>query len=121
MPRQVLPTPAEARRPTPLREQASKVIIPRPPAGWQGGIFMEREKILEALAQTYERAYQEYRTLMALGTQLLKDGKQETYRDVEQYANGKSCLLDGISLAAAFLGIEWDELTRKNTFEEVQA
>lgn len=82
---------------------------------------MEREKILEALAQTYERAYQEYRTLMALGTQLLKDGKQETYRGVEQYANGKSCLLDGISLAAASLGIEWDELTRRNTFEEVQA
>ncbi len=40
---------------------------------------MEREQVLATLAQTYDDAYREYQTLMALGTQLLKDGKRETY------------------------------------------
>ena len=82
---------------------------------------MEREKIIEALARTFESAYQEYQTLMDLATQILKDGKQETYHEVERYANGKSCLLDGISLAAAALGIDRDELVKRSIIEEVQA
>ncbi len=50
---------------------------------------MEQEKIISILAQAYESAYREYQTLMALGTQLLKDGKHETYHEVAWYANGK--------------------------------
>ena len=57
---------------------------------------------------------------MSLVTQLLKDGKQEAYHEVERYANGKSCLLDGIQLAASALGISWDELLEGTTYKEVQ-
>ncbi len=80
---------------------------------------MEREQILSALAQAYDDTYREYQTLMALGTQLLKDGKHETYREVEWYTNEKSCLLDGIAQAAAALGIDWDELVKRTEREEV--
>lgn len=75
---------------------------------------MEREEIVKALAQAHESAYREYQTLMALGTQLLKDGKHETYHEVAWYTNEKSCLLDGLKLAAAALGIDWDELISNN-------
>lgn len=81
---------------------------------------MKRKEILKALAQTYEDTYREYRTLMALGTQLLNDGKHETYHEVEWYTNGKVCLLDGISLAASSLGISWDELLDNAKQKEAQ-
>ncbi len=74
---------------------------------------MEREKILDILSQTYDKVYGEYQTLMSLGTQLLHDGKHRTYHEVERYINGKTCLLDGISMAAASLGIDWDELVKR--------
>ncbi len=71
---------------------------------------MKHQTMLNALAQTYESSYQEYRVLMSLGKQLLHDGKHEAYHEVNWYANGKSCLLEGITLAASALGIDWDEL-----------
>ena len=80
---------------------------------------MEREQILAALAQAYDDVSREYQILMAFGTQMLKDGKRETYHEVEWYANGKSCLLDGIAQAAAALGIDWDELIKRTEKEGV--
>ncbi len=81
---------------------------------------MKRKAILTALCQVHNMAYQEYRVLMALGTQLLNDGKHETFHEIERYANGKSCLLDGITLAASALGIGWEELTGSGDKEEAK-
>lgn len=66
---------------------------------------------MAALKQSHENAFREYQTIMALGTQLLKEEKREAYREVERYAYGKSCSLEGISAAASALGIKWEELT----------
>lgn len=81
---------------------------------------MKRRKIVKVLAQVHEDAYREYQTLMALETQLRHDGKEETYREVAWYANGKSCLLDGVSLAASALGISADELIQSDRKEEAE-
>ena len=82
---------------------------------------MKRKEILRALAQVYNSAYQEYGILMAFGTQLLKEGKHEAYHEVEWYTNGKTGLMDGISLAASALGISWEELLDQANGKEVDS
>lgn len=82
---------------------------------------MEREKILNALVQIYDNVFREYQTIMTLGTQLLHDGKHDAYHEVERYTNGKTCIMEGITLAAAALGIEWDELVKSSALKEVNS
>lgn len=79
---------------------------------------MKREKIVAALTEAYECTYRDYRTIMALGTQLLRDGKHETFHEVEWYANSKSSLMEGIALAASALGVGWEELIHSNGCKE---
>lgn len=81
---------------------------------------MERNKILNALSNAYEDIFGEYQTLSELASELLRDGEDKAYQVIARRAHSKSNVLDGIQLAAAALGISWDELLEQTRHEEVQ-
>ena len=81
---------------------------------------MEREKMMDALAKACGEVYGEYHTLAELASKLLHDGEDAAYKSISRRAQSRSHMLDGIQLAAAALGISWDELLERTKHKEVQ-
>ena len=81
---------------------------------------MKREKNITKLSKAYEDIYGEYQALSELAKELLHDGEDKAYQSIIRRAYSKSHMLDGIQLAAAALGISWEELLEKTDCGEVQ-
>ena len=82
---------------------------------------MERDKIIEALSKAYDDVYREHHALSELSNVLLHDGEDAAYKAIARRAQSKSHMLDGIQLAAAALGITWDEPLERTNHKEAQS